>query len=122
MLKRKILIFLLFTGALTANAQASKICTFNIRFENPNDGIHQWENRKESVINFIKVEDIDVVGMQEVLQSQIQYLETNLPHYQRIGVGRDDGHAKGEYSPIFYKKSKYQLLDSGTFWLSTDRT
>lgn len=119
---RKFLILLFFVCTLPVLGQSTKLCTFNIRFENPKDGIHQWENRKESAVNFIKIEQIDVIGMQEVLHSQIQYLEKNLPDYQRVGVGRDDGKTQGEYSPIFFRKTKYQLLDSGTFWLSTDRT
>ncbi|PTB97689.1 endonuclease [Marivirga lumbricoides] len=119
---RQFLIFLFFVGTVPVVGQPTKLCTFNIRFENPKDGIHQWENRKESAVNFIKIEQIDMIGMQEVLHSQIQYLEENLPDYQRVGVGRDDGKTQGEYSPIFFRKNKYQLLDSGTFWLSTDRT
>jgi endonuclease/exonuclease/phosphatase family metal-dependent hydrolase len=35
-----------------------------------------------------------------------------------VGVARDDGATKGEYSPIFYRKKEFKLLDSGTFWLS----
>ncbi len=119
---KNLLIVLLFASSFSLSGQSTKLCTFNSRFENPKDGIHQWENRKENVTSFIKIEQIDVIGMQEVLHSQIQYLEKNLPDYRRVGVGRDDGKTKGEYSPIFFKKSKYQLLDSGTFWLSTDRT
>lgn len=96
-----------------------KVCTFNIRYANPGDGIHQWENRKEHVVNFIKAEAIDIIGMQEVLYSQISYLNKNLPNYTQVGVGREDGKQKGEYVPIYFNSEKFELLDSGNFWLST---
>ena len=35
-----------------------------------------------------------------------------------VGVGRDDGKEKGEYSAIFYKKEKFDVLKQNTFWLS----
>lgn len=102
-------------------SQSHKISTFNLKYENLEDGIHKWQNRKENVVNFIKIEQMDVIGMQEVLYSQIEYLENNLPNYQRLGVGRDDGKTKGEYSPIFFKKERYELVDSNTFWLSPNQ-
>jgi endonuclease/exonuclease/phosphatase family metal-dependent hydrolase len=99
-------------------AQTTKVCTFNIKFENPKEGVHQWDNRKDQILNFIKIEDLDVIGMQEVVHSQIKFLENNLEDYARIGVARDDGKIKGEYSPIFYKKDRFSIIDSATFWLS----
>jgi endonuclease/exonuclease/phosphatase family metal-dependent hydrolase len=104
--------------SISLNAQSFKACTFNIKYENPNEGVHQWGNRKDQILNFIKVEDLDVFGMQEVVQSQVEFLENNLVEYGRIGVARDDGKRKGEYSPLFYKKERYTILDSATFWLS----
>ncbi|MGM0580310.1 MAG: endonuclease/exonuclease/phosphatase family protein [Bacteroidota bacterium] len=115
-MRNLIFIFSLFF-CFCSNAQ-TKVCTFNIKFENPNEGVHQWDNRKEQILNFIKIEDLDVIGMQEVVHSQIRYLEKGLVDYARIGVARDDGKSKGEYSPIFYKKDKFSILDSATFWLS----
>lgn len=99
-------------------AQTTKVCTFNIKFDNPKEGVHQWDNRKDQILNFIKIEDLDIIGMQEVVHSQIEFLENNLEDYARIGVARDDGKSKGEYSPIFYKKDRFSIIDSATFWLS----
>jgi endonuclease/exonuclease/phosphatase family metal-dependent hydrolase len=45
-------------------------------------------------------------------------LAKNLNDYAYIGVGRDDGKTKGEYSAIFYKKKKYRVTEQNTFWLS----
>jgi endonuclease/exonuclease/phosphatase family metal-dependent hydrolase len=108
--------FVFFTFELIG--QSTTVCTFNIKYENPNEGVHQWDNRKEQILKFIKIEDLDIVGIQEVVHSQIQYLEAGLQDYARIGVARDDGKSQGEYSPIFYKKERYSILDSATFWLS----
>lgn len=115
-MKNLIFIFSLFY-CFWSNAQ-TKVCTFNIKFENPKEGVHQWDNRKDQILNFIKIEDLDIIGMQEVVHSQIKYLEEGLEEYSRIGVARDDGKSKGEYSPIFYKKNRYSIVDSATFWLS----
>jgi len=108
---------LLFLTFYYSNAQ-TKVCTFNIKYENPKEGVHQWDNRKEQILKFIKIEELGIVGMQEVVHSQIEYLAAGLTDYARIGVARDDGKSKGEYSPIFYKKDRYSIMDSATFWLS----
>ncbi|HHP7240654.1 MAG TPA: endonuclease/exonuclease/phosphatase family protein [Cyclobacteriaceae bacterium] len=95
-----------------------KISSFNIRFDNPDDGFNNWNNRKLHVTSFLKNEQADVVGMQEVLLNQKQYLDTHLTDYASTGIGREDGKTKGEFAPIFYRTEIFQLVDSGTFWLS----
>lgn len=93
-------------------------CTFNIRYDEPHDSLNSWPYRKDTVAAFIKAQDLDVIGMQEVLNHQLLDLKERLPEYEAIGVGRDDGMTKGEYSCIFYKKDRFDVLDSNTFWLS----
>ena len=95
-----------------------KAMTFNIRYDNPGDGPDAWGKRREWVAEFIKNQGPDVLGMQEVLKRQADYLATELTEYAWYGVGRDDGKTRGEYSPIFYRKERFELLDQGTFWLS----
>jgi endonuclease/exonuclease/phosphatase family metal-dependent hydrolase len=56
--------------------------------------------------------------MQEVLAMQADFLQDKLPEYGFAGSGRDDGKRAGEYSPIMFKKSRFDLLDSGQYWLS----
>ncbi|MEO9869188.1 endonuclease/exonuclease/phosphatase family protein [Ekhidna sp.] len=98
-------------------AQPIKVISFNIRMATESDGNNQWELRKSSVVDFLSYEEADFVGMQEVLLKQMQDLST-LKDYKSIGVARDDGKEKGEFSPIFYLPQKWKLVDSGTFWLS----
>jgi endonuclease/exonuclease/phosphatase family metal-dependent hydrolase len=95
-----------------------KIISYNIRNNNPNDGKDIWENRRETITDFIEKEAPDFLGLQEVNYPQILYLNSNLINYNFIGVGRDDGKTRGEFSPIYFNESKYNLILSNTFWLS----
>lgn len=96
-------------------------CTFNIRLLNEGDreveGCH-WNDRRDRIVRFVKSHKMDVVGMQEVTYPQLEYLLKKLPQYDYVGVGRTDGRTKGEYSPVFFRKDKYEVLDRGNFWLS----
>ncbi|RKN82504.1 endonuclease/exonuclease/phosphatase family protein [Ulvibacterium marinum] len=92
--------------------------SFNIRYDNPEDGKQNWHHRKENVVRMINFYDLDIIGMQEVLINQLDYLKQHLGQYQTVGVGREDGKDKGEFSPIFYRKDRFEELKSGTFWLS----
>ncbi len=95
-----------------------KAASFNIRFDNPDDGANNWHNRKEAVVSFLQSENLDIIGLQEVLDNQFRYLKNKLDGYQAIGVGREDGVARGEYAPVFYRDDIFSVRDSGTFWLS----
>lgn len=94
------------------------VMSFNIRFNNPDDGEHAWPHRKDRVAGLVRFHEADVVGMQEALPGQIRDLEARLPGYAWVGVGRDDGAEGGEFSPIFYRTDRLELLDHDTFWLS----
>lgn len=104
------------TGSLSSETQ--RIMSFNIRYNNPNDGEHAWPYRKDHLAALIQFHRADIIGMQEVLRGQVEDLQALLPEYSWVGVGRDDGKQRGEYSPIFYRSEMYELLDHGTFWLS----
>ncbi|MEW4448252.1 endonuclease/exonuclease/phosphatase family protein [Qipengyuania sp. JC766] len=106
------------TPAPTATPEPVRAMTFNIRLDTQSDGPNAWPHRKEMVAALISHERPHLLGMQEVLLSQKQYLEAALPQYDVVGVGRDDGVAGGEFSPLFIDRTRYALLDSGTFWLS----
>lgn len=95
-----------------------RVGTFNIRYDNPEDGINSWNQRKDSIYHFLTKEQPDVIGLQEVLHHQLKNLLTAMPKYGSVGVGRDNGKTKGEYAPILYRKDKYELLNSNSFWLS----
>jgi endonuclease/exonuclease/phosphatase family metal-dependent hydrolase len=92
--------------------------TFNIRYNNPNDGVHQWSERKEELTQLIEFYHPDFLGIQEGLDGQVHYILEHTSHYQWIGVGRDDGKKAGEYSALFYDSTKFHLIEERTFWLS----
>lgn len=94
-----------------------RVMTFNIRYNEPRDGVNAWANRKTKVADVIRFHKADVVGVQEAQFNQIQDLEKLLPGFAWCGVGRD-GEQNGEFSAIFYRKSRFKLLTTSTFWLS----
>ena len=100
------------------HAQTVKAMSYNVRYDNPNDGEDNWHHRKAELVAQIKKHGAGVIGMQEVLVHQLAYLDQELPGHSYIGIGREDGAEKGEFAPIFYDRTKYKLMDSGTFWLS----
>lgn len=111
---------LLICGSSYGQRIELKVGSYNIRYDNQGDRDRgdAWETRLPVISSIIGFLDYDVVGCQEVLDHQLQDMRDQLPEYREVGVGRDDGKTKGEYAPIFYKKDKFTLLDSGVFWLS----
>lgn len=98
--------------------EAVRVMTFNIRYNNPRDGVNAWPNRKQFVADIVTQNQVDIVGMQEVKRDQLDDLRTRLSDYDWYGVGRDDGKSGGEFSPIFYRRDRWRLLEKKTFWLS----
>ena len=129
-MKRIIIVLIAAVFALSASAQELNVASFNIRNgkslkpgqELPKKGDYSkfngWDHRKKEVCALINHEAFDFFGAQEVRKGQLDDMLAMLPDYDYIGVGRDDGKTKGEYSPVFYRKDKFEKLDGGTFWLS----
>lgn len=121
-MKKNILLSFIFSLFL-ANAFAQEplqVMTYNIRMDTPADGANQWSNRKDLAANLIEFYQVDLLGAQEVLHHQLVDLLKRLPAYAYLGVGREDGATKGEYSPIIYKRERFAVLKEGHFWLSED--
>jgi endonuclease/exonuclease/phosphatase family metal-dependent hydrolase len=114
---RILFILFLFTISMT-HAQTVKVMTYNIRYATPKDGINSWDNRKEKVYTLLKKYDPDILGVQEALNVQLKDIYANVPGYEWNGVGRDDGKESGEFSAVFYKRSKFDVIDFKTYWLS----
>ena len=111
--------FLIFSFCSTGEkAHDVNVMTFNIRFDNPNDGINAWPNRTALVEKYLKKEMPDIVDIQESLHNQNEDLLSIMPGYAYVGTGRDDGETGGEFSPIFYRIDVFELLDHSQFWLS----
>ena len=95
-----------------------KVMTFNIRYDNPKDSVNAWRERAPFVCRFLKEEEPDLIGMQEVLVHQYEYLDSVMTDYSSIGIGRSDGVKEGEMNPVFFRKDRFDLIRTKTFWLS----
>ncbi|SBV91777.1 conserved exported hypothetical protein [uncultured Dysgonomonas sp.] len=109
---------LLFISSCKTKPLELNVMTFNIRLDVPSDSLNSWQYRKDNAAEMVRMNDVDILGMQEVLLNQMNDLKERLPQYTAIGVGREDGADKGEFSPIFYKKDRFSAIESGTFWVS----
>ena len=89
-------------------AQNLTVISYNIRYNSQSDGEDIWDLRKGELVGQINQHSPDSFGVQEATQIQIQYILEALPEYGYVGVGRDDGASKGEYSAVFYLKEKFK--------------
>ncbi len=106
----------------SGNSDTQNIMTFNLRFNNPNDGENAWPLRKDNAVSMIRFYDADIVGCQEALIDQVEYLDEKLDDYSWYGLGRDDGKKDGEIMAVFYKTDRYKVLMDSTIWLSQTPT
>ncbi|HOX38795.1 MAG TPA: endonuclease/exonuclease/phosphatase family protein [Candidatus Brocadiia bacterium] len=103
----------------TANGEAIplKVMSFNVRYGTAKDGDNSWPNRKDILVNTIRNYAPDVVGTQECLDIQADYIVEKLPEYRWAGVAREaDG--SNEHMAVFYRKSVLSPIEIGNFWLS----
>ncbi len=118
-LKTYFFILVLGFAGTRLSAQQFTVGTFNLRYANTTDTGNLWPSRLPAVASLIRFHQFDVFGTQEVLIDQLNDLKNTLPQYEYYGRGRDDGKEAGEHASIFFLKEKFNLLDSGDFWLST---
>ncbi len=115
---------LLFAASITtASGQGKKdtpfnIITYNIRMNTPDDGVNAWPLRKDKVAGLLKFYQADIFNVQEALPEQMDDLTALFAEFDHVGVGRDDGKRAGEHMGIFYKKSRFEKLADGMFWLN----
>lgn len=100
-------------------ASPIRVITYNIRYAGAAySGPVNWNNRKAFVRSILEYHEADIIGMQEVMHSQLMYFDSTLKDFAHAGIGRDDGKQAGEYSPVFFKTSLFENLRDSTFWLS----
>lgn len=120
-MKRQLLhLTFLLLAILAVQAQELTVCTYNLRYKNSDDtkAGNGWDTRRTYLINLVNFQQPDLLGVQEALNTQMNDMTNGLTGYGRIGVGRNDGGTSGEFSAIFYRKERLELLDHGDFWLS----
>lgn len=116
-MKKSILFFGMILIGYCLNAQSLKLMTYNIRLDVAVDGENDWAHRKDFFTAQIQFYEPDIFGVQEARPNQVTDIATSLPQYNYVGIGRD-GVGKGESSNIYFKKDRFVLKESNTFWLS----
>lgn len=109
--------FLLFLSSVLL-AQNITVMSYNIKCDYGQQDADKWDNRKSEMVELINRYNPDILGEQEAVPTQMEFLDSALNAYSYIGVGRDNGENKGEYSAIFYKINRLTVLEQNTFWLS----
>jgi endonuclease/exonuclease/phosphatase family metal-dependent hydrolase len=110
------IILILFKGSFFYS-QNIKLITYNIRLDVAVDGENDWTHRKDFFTSQIQFYEPDIFGVQEAKPNQVIDISNLLPKYENVGIGRE-GIGKGESSNIFYKKERFVVKESNTFWLS----
>jgi endonuclease/exonuclease/phosphatase family metal-dependent hydrolase len=95
-----------------------RVMSFNIRYGTAADGENHWDRRKELLADTITAFDPDLLGTQETLAFQRDYLAERLKGYTPFAAGRDDGKERGEMAAVFFRAARFEKLDGGHFWLS----
>ncbi|MEO6175156.1 MAG: endonuclease/exonuclease/phosphatase family protein [Flavobacterium circumlabens] len=123
-MKKRNIVIIVLVLLLVSNSfygQNLKIMTYNIRLDVASDGENAWSNRKDFFTSQIQFYSPDIFGVQEALPNQVADIATALPEYNKFGIGRES-EGKGEACTIYYKKNRFQLQESNTFWLSETPT
>lgn len=92
--------------------------SFNVWSDAPRNA--RWAVRREDIARLILDAAPDLLGLQEPTWAMLSDLQERLPDYAWVGAGRADGAEAGEFNPIFYRRDRFKLSESGTFWLARE--
>lgn len=106
------------SDSISEDRESMRVMTFNIRYDNPDDGPDGWQYRKDFVASMFRFHKADIVGTQEAQINQLQDMDERLPQFSRVGIGREAGEEQGEFCAIYYRTERFDLIETGTFWLS----
>ncbi|TYT24864.1 endonuclease/exonuclease/phosphatase family protein [Luteimonas viscosa] len=94
-----------------------RVMSFNVRVPVDADGPDRWELRRDAMVRTIRDADPDLLGTQELVRAQGEFLAARLPQYAWFGRSRGAGD-DDEQMAVFYRRDAMRLLESGHFWLS----
>jgi endonuclease/exonuclease/phosphatase family metal-dependent hydrolase len=97
-----------------------RVATFNIRNSSAPDGENAWPVRRGATVAAIVELDAEVVGLQEVLPDQLDFLREQFADWTIVGAGRDDGVHAGEHSVVLVRPGDWEVESDETRWLSTE--
>ena len=117
-IRDRLSVFILFTISSNIYSQPHSFISYNIRYDNNWDIENSWKIRRNKISQILVQYSPSIIGIQEGLLNQVQYIDSSLIDYDYVGVGRDDGKKKGEFCAIYFDTTRYVLLKNSTFWLS----
>ncbi|MFB6129884.1 MAG: endonuclease/exonuclease/phosphatase family protein [Salinigranum sp.] len=94
------------------------VMTYNVRYDNPNDGEYVWHRRRDEVASVVRFHHPDLVGLQEASPDQLEDMRDRLPEFEWLVAGRPSVENAGEYPAIGYDRARFNLESDDTFWLS----
>ena len=97
-----------------------RVATFNIRNSSAPDGDDAWPVRRDAAADAIVALKADVVGLQEVLLDQLEFLRERFADWEIVGAGRDDGVSAGEHSVLMVRPGDWRIESHETRWLSPE--
>lgn len=104
-----------------SNTSPIRVASYNIRGSGQSEPSteREWPNRRAEFLNFVKGLDFDIYGFQEVMPDQRTYMSERMSEWTFIGDHRNANRTSGEANPIAFRTARFDLLSTGTFWLST---
>lgn len=106
------------SATTTAATSPLTVMSFNVRYGKANDGANHWDKRKELCASRVTHFNPDILGLQEALTFQNDFILATNPGYTALGVAREDGKQSGEFCTLLLRTTRFTVVDSGTFWLS----
>jgi endonuclease/exonuclease/phosphatase family metal-dependent hydrolase len=94
-----------------------EVMSFNVRYGKAADGANHWTHRESIIHSMFDDHRPQILGLQEALDFQIESILGKFPGYASVGVSRDGGEV-GEFCSILFDDERFDVLQSGTFWLS----
>ncbi|WP_101297423.1 endonuclease/exonuclease/phosphatase family protein [Halegenticoccus soli] len=93
-----------------------RVMSYNIRYDNPDDGSNTWRRRRDAIVSAIRFHSPDLVGLQEAWPTQRRYLRNQLPEYDWRSASETSN--PGEFVALGYKTRRFTFESDGVFWLS----
>ena len=93
-----------------------KVMSFNVKVDLK---WGSWPRRRDRIAEAIRRHNLDLAGLQEPTHRMVVDLQERLPEFRWVGVGRDDGVTKGEFTPIFFRADRWELQEHANFWLAS---
>lgn len=115
-MKRFFVFLISLIGIFSLGQDSYSIMSYNIRLGSVDDGENHWDLRKQSLVDLINYYEPDFLGTQEGQSPQLNFIKENSV-YEFVGKPRTNDE-NGEFTAIFYKKDKFEILQQNTFWLS----